>query len=116
MDDLLLVASTGKALSDSNRVRILMMLGDIEICVCHLISVLELAPSTVSEHLSILKEAQLVHSRKVGRWSYYSINHDAPSASILNQINLKLESDPTIQNDRKKIKTLVKGDLVTCQP
>jgi DNA-binding transcriptional ArsR family regulator len=40
-----------RALSDENRVRALLALGDQEVCVCQLIELLQLAPSTVSTYV-----------------------------------------------------------------
>ena len=62
-----------KALSDQNRVRALMALRNGELCVCQIIELLGLAPSTVSKHMSILKQAGLVSGRKEGRWMYYQL-------------------------------------------
>ena len=62
-----------KALADENRVRMLWALKGKELCVCQLIELLGLAPSTVSKHLSILKNADLVEHRKAGRWIYYRL-------------------------------------------
>ena len=60
-----------KALAEENRLRILLALGVEELCVCQIIELLELAPSTVSKHMSVLKQARMVDSRKDGRWTYY---------------------------------------------
>ncbi len=69
-----------KALSDMNRVRALYALEGRELCVCQIIALLELAPSTVSKHMSILRRAGLVSSRKEGRWVYYHLpQEDAPA-------------------------------------
>ena len=69
-----------KALADENRVRVLMALGPKELCVCQIVELLGLAPSTVSKHMSILKQARLVDSRKEGRWMYYRLaNSTAPA-------------------------------------
>jgi len=46
-----------KALSDENRVRTLMFLAEGELCVCQIIEMLCLAPSTVSKHMNILYQA-----------------------------------------------------------
>ncbi|MGD9017296.1 MAG: metalloregulator ArsR/SmtB family transcription factor [Desulfobacterales bacterium] len=62
-----------KALADENRVRILMALRGRELCVCQIIDLIALAPSTVSKHLSLLKQARLVEGRKAGRWMYYRL-------------------------------------------
>ncbi len=62
-----------QALSDSNRVRALLALRKGELCVCQIIELLGLAPSTVSKHMSVLKQAGLVASRKDSRWVYYRL-------------------------------------------
>lgn len=62
-----------KALADENRLRALIALRDRELCVCQIVELLRLAPSTVSKHMAILKQARLVESRKDGRWTYYRI-------------------------------------------
>lgn len=63
-----------KALGDETRIRILLALQDGELCVCQLVELLGLAPSTVSKHLSILRSARLVESRKDGRWTHYQLS------------------------------------------
>ena len=62
-----------KALSDANRVRILLALRRRELCVCQITELFGLAPSTVSKHLSVLNHAGLVQSRKTERWVYYRL-------------------------------------------
>ncbi len=62
-----------KALADGSRLRILMALTAGELCVCQIIELLGLAPSTVSKHMSILRQAHLVEARKEGRWMYYRL-------------------------------------------
>lgn len=75
MKDFMAIA---KALADDNRVRILMFLRHGELCVCQIIEMLQLAPSTVSKHLAILRSAELIDSAKRGRWIYYRLA-DEPS-------------------------------------
>lgn len=53
-----------KALADENRVRALLALRDGELCVCDIIELLDLAPSTVSKHLSILRQARFIDEKK----------------------------------------------------
>ncbi len=67
------IVAITKALSDENRVRALMMLRHDELCVCQIIEMLCLAPSTVSKHMSILRQAGLVEGHKDGRWMYYAL-------------------------------------------
>lgn len=62
-----------KAMSDENRLRILMALRGKELCVCTLTELLNLAASTTSKHLSILKQARLIESVKDGKFVYYRL-------------------------------------------
>jgi len=73
--------SITKALSDANRVRILLMLRERDLCVCQIIEVLGLAPSTVSKHLSLLQQAGLIVTRKEGRWVHCRL----PGADVASQ-------------------------------
>ena len=67
-----------KALSDPNRVRILLALRRGELCVCQITELFGFAPSTVSKHLSILHHAHLILSRKSERWVYYRLPERNP--------------------------------------
>lgn len=67
-------ASVCKALSDSNRIRIIEMLTQGERCACNLLEELHITQPTLSHHMKVLDDCGLVHSRKDGKWSYYSIN------------------------------------------
>jgi len=60
-----------KALSDVNRVKILKMLEHRQMCVCEIQAALRISQPTVSKHLKILAEAELVDSRKDGLWVNY---------------------------------------------
>jgi len=96
-----------KALGDENRVRILMALsGRRELCVCQLIDMLQLAPSTVSKHLFILRNARLIMGRKEGRWMYYRLNtEDGPEAvqGALAWVKRSVMDDPVVREDRKRL-------------
>ena len=74
--------SVAKALSDPSRVRALMFLRGGELCLCQIIEMLGLAPSTVSKHMAVLQRAGLVLVRKEGRWAHYGLaNRDAAPAA-----------------------------------
>jgi DNA-binding transcriptional ArsR family regulator len=65
------VCQLAQALSDEGRVRVLLALREhAALCVCQLTELLDLAPSTVSKHLSLLRQAGLIESEKRGRWVY----------------------------------------------
>lgn len=62
-----------KAMSDPNRVRILKLLQEKELCVCELRELLGLAQSTVSKHLRLMDDAELIEPRREGVWIIYRI-------------------------------------------
>ena len=96
-----------KALADENRVRTNMVLRQRELCVCQIIDFLGLAPSTVSKHMSILKNARLVESRKNSRWVYYRLaqNDTTPKAiSAISWVSNCLKNDRIISEDDRRIK------------
>jgi len=102
-----------KALSDNNRVRALMMLGHGELCVCQLIQMLGLAPSTVSKHMSILYQAGLVDARKQGRWNYYRLaDGDAPEYVLeaIKWVRDSVGKDKRIARDAKQVRRVCRMD------
>ncbi|MBP7867375.1 MAG: winged helix-turn-helix transcriptional regulator [Acidobacteria bacterium] len=95
-----------KAVSDPQRVRLLVALQGGEQCVGTLVRLVGLAPSTVSKHLSILQGARLVESRKQGRRVFYrEAGEDAPEAvtAALRWIGTALGDDPVIREDRLRL-------------
>jgi ArsR family transcriptional regulator, arsenate/arsenite/antimonite-responsive transcriptional repressor len=97
--------ATTKALSDPSRVRALMALTGGELCVCQLIELLALAPSTVSKHMAILHQAGLVVTRKEGRWVYYRLpgSPDPAVRATLTWAKGSLKKDPRVVADAKRI-------------
>lgn len=68
-----------KALADGSRMRVVAaLLGNDELCGCQIVELLQLSTATVSRHMSILQNAQLVKPRKDGRWVYYRLNTTFP--------------------------------------
>ncbi len=107
---------TTKALADPQRLRILMMLRLGELCVCQIVGVLGLAPSTVSKHLSILSAAELVLLRREGRWSYYRLpNPDEVQTTqpVLDWVGEELSGDEQILADRKELALVTACDPET---
>ena len=104
-----------KALSDKNRIRIVKMLQKKSLCVCEIKDVLKLATSTVSKHLSVLREAGLIVDWKDGKWINYKINPEPDSlvANALLYTQLQIEDDETIKNDRKLI-SCVDRNILCC--
>ena len=62
-----------RAFSDRNRLRILCLLAEGEMCVGNLVDILQIPQPRASRHLAYLKKAGLVLSRKAGLWKFYSL-------------------------------------------
>lgn len=65
-----------KALGEPTRLKIVKMLSLQSMCVCELSEVLDMLQPRVSQHLKILKEADLVRESKEGYWVYYSLDKE----------------------------------------
>lgn len=95
-----------KALSDSNRVKILKMLQYKRMCVCEIQALLKIAQPSVSKHLKILEKAGLVSSEKDGLWVDYFIADGSGSpyaASLLGNLRHWLSDDNDIIEIIKQI-------------
>jgi DNA-binding transcriptional ArsR family regulator len=95
-----------KALSDPNRIRIIKMLESRELCVCEVREVLDLSTSTVSKHLSILRDAGLVMDSKDGKWVNFRLNQRSESSFLRSQLELVMKSfsdDEQVLADRRKL-------------
>lgn len=66
-----------RALGDETRLNIVGMLEEGELCAADLLKSVSIVQSTLSHHMKILCESGAVNCRREGRWSYYSINHEA---------------------------------------
>jgi ArsR family transcriptional regulator, arsenate/arsenite/antimonite-responsive transcriptional repressor len=102
--------SITKALSDDNRVRILLFLKESELCLCQIIEMLQISAATVSKHISILSMAGLVDIRKEGRWHYYRLT-DEPTVeaeAALEFLSKALTNSRSIKEDRATLKKVLR--------
>ena len=109
-----LLTKAFKALSDSNRIRILKMLEIRPLCVCEITEVLGLAASTVSKHLSILRDAEFILDNKEGKWVNYYLNDkndNTITEYLLPLIKSSLPDEETIKQDIQKVKTVDRTTL-----
>ena len=108
-----------KALSDPNRVRMLLALRRGELCVCQITELFGFAPSTVSKHLSILSHAHLIRSRKSERWVYYRLPDRTAPVTVreaLDWVHKSLAKTDEAAADAKQLKQILKTDLaVICR-
>ena len=79
-------------LGESNRIKILLLLSkhEREMCVCEIESALKLPQPTISHHLGLLEQANLLSRNKKGKWVFYKLN-PSPILDLLQ--NMILRSD-----------------------
>jgi ArsR family transcriptional regulator len=99
-----------RAFSDRTRLRILHLLRVGELCVNDLVEVINVPQPTASRHLSYLRRAELVVTRKDGQWMYYSL---APARNAFHQKLLECLSQcfnevPAIRKDAVRAAKLKK--------
>ena len=110
MRDLLAVT---KALADENRVRMLLSLQGRELCLCQIIELFRLAPSTVSKHMGILHQARLVDRRKEGRWTYYrqaGRDAPAPARAAIRWVRQAGADDSKVRRDAERLEAILEID------
>ncbi|MCF7821163.1 MAG: metalloregulator ArsR/SmtB family transcription factor [Mariprofundaceae bacterium] len=97
-----------KGLSDPIRLRVVHLLCQKgELCVCHLTEALSLPQSTISRHLSILRNSGLVETERRGKWVYYSMRDTDCVKTISSLIKADSVENETLQGDLSKLKNPV---------
>lgn len=93
-----------KALADKTRLRVLALLGNNEVCVCHIHDSLGLPQPTVSRHLAYLRRSGLVSVRRDGVWMHYRVatNLDPIVQRVVHAAVKALLEIPTTNQDRKQ--------------
>ena len=104
MKDLL---SVFKALSDETRLRIVKLLENGELCVCHIVAAVDMSQSRISFHLKILKDAGLVQDRREGKWMHYRLNEsDLFKRLLFLSIAERIREEETA-SDRQRLETFI---------
>lgn len=93
-----------KALADRTRLRILALLGNNEVCVCHIHDSLGLPQPTVSRHLAYLRKNGLVAARRDGVWMHYRVSRSLSPAiqAVVAAAVDALQQSPAAAQDRKQ--------------
>jgi len=95
-----------RVLADSNRLRILLLLESEELSVAELQEILAMGQSTISTHLSQLKQARLVEDRRTGKSNLYRLlKQDSIVADLLAQARLEI---PDAANDQAAMRRVLK--------
>ena len=98
------LADACKALGDKTRLRILALLGNNEVCVCHIHDSLGLPQPTVSRHLAYLRRSGLVAARRDGVWMHYQIAKSLHPVvrTVVTAAVAALQQAPDASRDRRQ--------------
>ena len=109
------LASYFKGLADENRLRILNLLFHGELCGCDIQHVLGASQSTVSRHLSYLKNAGLVLDRRAGYRVYYRLvqSEDPEITELFQYLVLAFAKDKAMKSDMKSLREAIKEGACT---
>lgn len=100
------IADVLKLLGDKNRLSIVSLLNEKELCVCEIVELLQTSQPNISQHLRKLKDGGLVKESKRGQWVYYSLS--VQNSPYISEI-LKL-----IPSQKEKIHSVTCGDSDCC--
>ncbi|MBW2432531.1 MAG: winged helix-turn-helix transcriptional regulator [Deltaproteobacteria bacterium] len=119
MDFVMSLIRSLKALADENRLRILRMLLCSDLCVGALANHLGISKPAVSQHLRILRKAELVRGEKRGYWTHYRVDKEALTrvAAELKQLSLAEKHYETIcwRINEMPVKTHQAEEVNMCQ-
>lgn len=94
-----------KSLADENRLRIINLLLNGTFCVCEMEVMLDISQSNLSRHLSKLKSAALISSKKDAQWVKYHLS-DAfkrDHSHLFSYLNEKLSVEEYFKLDLKRL-------------
>jgi ArsR family transcriptional regulator, arsenate/arsenite/antimonite-responsive transcriptional repressor len=95
------------ALADENRLRLLHLMKEGEICVCFLQGTLKTNQPKISRHLAYLRRAGLVDARREGRWMHYRLQKLPTELNqLLNNAFLAIANEPEIEKDNRRAKQI----------
>ena len=110
MDNLSSLTDRLKLLADGTRLRLLSLLGQEELTVGELSSILGVGQSTISSQLARLRESRMVLDRREGTRCYYRMPKelfDADGRALWDLLVHELERDPLLQADRDRMEEVI---------
>ncbi len=103
-----------KVLSDENRLRIILLLSQKELCVCQLCDILEESQPKISKNLSKLRDLNLVTTERREKFIFYRLKDDHQTLNeIIDDIFKNSKDYPQIESDQKRQEN-APSVLVTC--
>ncbi|MBO1255483.1 metalloregulator ArsR/SmtB family transcription factor [Alteromonas sp. 5E99-2] len=99
-----------KCLADETRLKSLLLISLHEsLCVCDLVTALELSQPKVSRHLAELRHCHLVVSKRKGKWMHYSLSPDLP-IWVTEVLSLTASNEDFLQKETSRIRQINKCD------
>jgi len=99
------LTSIFKILSDENRLRMIVLLYQEELCVCELSGILEIPQPRISQNLSKLRDLNLVNDERKDKFVFYSLRRDNKILTdVLENIMEDFESYPQLIVDKDRLK------------
>src|SRR3954468_21664627 len=94
-----------QALGDATRLRILGLLLNGEVCVCHIHESLGVSQPKASRHLAYLRRSGLVETRRQGLWVYYRLaaSNDALIGTLREVVTHTLAHVTTVGRDAARL-------------
>jgi ubiquinone/menaquinone biosynthesis C-methylase UbiE/DNA-binding transcriptional ArsR family regulator len=103
------ITKTLRVLADPNRLRILLLLKEEELSVAELQEILSMGQSTISTHLSQLRQAALVEDRRTGKSIHYRLSTDPANAALLDQLLARAAAEiPEAAHDKTAMRRVLK--------
>src|ERR1700693_5431102 len=87
------IVKTLRVVADPNRLRILLLLKGEELSVAELQEILGMGQSTISTHLSQLRQAGLVEDRRTGKSSFYRLATTSGGDGVLDEILIRARGE-----------------------
>jgi ArsR family transcriptional regulator len=97
-----------KGLADTNRLRIMNLLTEGELCGCDIQYVLKSSQSNVSRHLTYLKNSGLVSDRRNGYRVYYRLTPSKSNSGLFAFLQQAFKADKTFAGDLKRLRAAIK--------
>lgn len=88
-----------KGAGEPTRLRMLGVLRHGELCVCDIMTVLELPQSTASRHLAYLRNAGWLESKRKNMWMYYRLKTTPQTQQVISEFLRYISSIPEVQRD-----------------
>jgi len=106
-----------KALAEENRLRILALVLEGEMCVCEIEDCLNMTQSNVSRHLTALRKCGILASYKKAQWTYYKMDNNfiEKNEDLFVYLTKQLKELPCYNSDKQKLSEFKLQNACDCE-